>query len=518
MDAGAAIGNLGWLAASWPEYRRFRRDAGNLEAMQRARLEHYLRSNADTAFGRHYGFAAIRSIDEYAERVPIQDYDDFEPWIERIAKGEARVLTADPVRLFEPTSGSSGPSKLIPFTASLQQEIRQAVATWSSRNFLSQPGLLMGRAYWSLTPQMSVPERQDSVIPIGFDEDSAYLGGVAQKLINWTLVANPALRNMHDMDEFWRATLLMLLRCRDLRLVSVWHPSYLVLLVERLRDQWESLLKDLQGSDPRRAGYLQSAGCDDLLRIWPRLRLISCWADGFAAATVAQLEALFPGVIIQPKGLIATEGVVTIPFGDQRPLAVRSHFFEFLDDSGNARASWQLQEGETYSVILTTGGGLYRYRLGDRVEVDGFFRDTPSLRFLGREDSVSDLRGEKISEGFAGQVIRDVLDRNNIESRFSMLAVENESTTPAYVLFLEMDTETPKELAQQLERDLCANPHYELCVRLGQLGKARVARIGGGGFDLYSKRLSEMGMRIGDIKPTPLSRQSGWSRFFAVTN
>jgi len=518
MNAGAAIGNLGWLAASWPEYRRFRRDAGNLEATQRARLEHYLRSNADTAIGRHYGFARIRSIGEYAERVPIQDYDDLEQWIGRIAKGEAGVLTADPVRLFEPTSGSSGPSKLIPFTASLQQEIRQAVATWSSRNFLSQPGLLLGRAYWSLTPQMSVPGRPDSVVPIGFDEDSAYLGGVAQKLINWTLVANPALRDMHDMDEFWRATLLMLLRCRDLRLVSVWHPSYLVLLIERLRDQWDSLLKDLEGTDPRHAGHLQYAGCDNLQRIWPELRLISCWADGHAAATVAQLKALFPSVIIQPKGLIATEGVVTIPLGEQRPLAVRSHFFEFLDDSGNARASWQLQEGRTYSVILTTGGGLYRYRLGDRVEVDGFFRDTPSLRFLGREDAVSDLRGEKISEGFAGQVIRDVLARNHIESRFSMLAVEDESTTPAYVLFLDMDTEAPGKLAQQLERELCANPHYELCARLGQLGKARVARIGGSGFELYSKRLSDMGMRIGDIKPTPLSRQSGWSRFFPATN
>ena len=99
-----------------------------------------------------------------------------------------------------------------------------------------------------------------------------------------------------------------------------------------------------------------------------------------------------------------------------------------------------------------------------------------------------------------------------------MLAVEDESSTPAYVLFLETDAGLPADLAEQLERELCANPHYELCVRLGQLNKARIMRIGGGGFELYSKRLSEAGMRIGDIKPTPLSRQSGWSRFFPDTN
>jgi hypothetical protein len=513
MNIGAAVGNIGWLAASLPEYRRFMRDAGNPEASQRARLEQYLRENADTAFGRHYDFASLCSPGDYAERVPIQGYDAFEPWIDRIANGEARVLTADPVRLFEPTSGSSGPSKLVPYTASLQREIRQAVAAWSSKNFLSQPGLLFGRAYWSLTPQMSLPERPGSAVPIGFDEDSAYLGGAAQKLINRTLVADPALRDLHDMDAFWRSTLLMLLRSTDLRLVSVWHPSYLVVLVERLREQWASLLEELDGTDQRRAGDLRSAGCDDLQRIWPGLRLISCWADGHAAATAADLATLF-----QPKGLIATEGVVTIPFGGRRPLAIRSHYFEFLDEGGDAHGAWQLEEGKTYSVVLTTGGGFYRYRLGDLVEVDGFYRGTPSIMFVGREGSVSDFRGEKISEEFAGQVIRDVLEAGRITSRFSMLAVDTDASPPAYVLYLETDSNLTSELAQQLERQLSANPHYELCVRLGQLGRARVERIGGNGFDLYSQRLSEMGMRMGDIKPTPLSRHSGWSRFFAVSD
>jgi hypothetical protein len=116
MNVGATFGNLSWLAASLPEYRRFKRDARNLESTQRNRLQHYLRRNAGTAFGLQHGFGGINSWEEFTEQVPVRNYDDFEPWISRIAAGELKVLTQDPVRLFEPSSGSSGPAKLIPYT------------------------------------------------------------------------------------------------------------------------------------------------------------------------------------------------------------------------------------------------------------------------------------------------------------------------------------------------------------------------------------------------------------------
>jgi hypothetical protein len=528
MNTGAAIGNLGWLAGSLPELLRFRRDSGNLESTQRKLLRDFLARNADTAFGRQHSFQDIRGFEDYAERVPVRSYDEFVPWINRIAAGEEQVLSADPVRLFEPTSGSSGPAKLIPYTASLQREIRRAVAAWSAGNFLSRPDLLFGRAYWSLTPQMTVSQPPESVIPVGFDEDSAYLGGMTQTLINRTLATHPGLRQVGDMDEFWRLTLLMLLRCRDLRLVSVWHPSYLALLVERLRCHWPSLLADLASGvrllepaigiprDSVRARELEAAGCDDLLAIWPKLQLISCWADGHAAASVPQLRALFPGVAIQAKGLVATEGIVTIPFADRRPLACRSHVFEFFDDGGKVHRPWQLELNHTYSVAITTGGGLYRYRLGDRVKVDGFLGDVPSLQFVGREDSVSDYYGEKLSEDFVGDVIRRVSSRLDHPPRFAMLALDDDPANPAYVLYIEVDGDLPDSLPHTLQRELCANPHYELCTRLGQLGNVRVFRIAANGYDAYAGRLSAMGMRIGDIKPTPLSSHSGWDHYFTA--
>ncbi len=531
MNVGATFGNLSWLAASLPEYRRFKRDARNLESTQRNRLQHYLRRNAGTAFGLQHGFGGINSWEEFTEQVPVRDYDDFEPWISRITAGELKVLTQDPVRLFEPSSGSSGPAKLIPYTQSLQREIRQGVAVWSANNFLSKPELLTGRSYWSLTPQMDAMASTESGIPVGFDEDSAYLGGITQYLINRTLATKSALRLVDNMDVFWRVTLLMLLQCRDLRFISVWHPSYLGLLVERMRRNWPSLLQELESGyslntpalrihrSPARAHELRATGYDNLHLIWPNLRTISCWTDGHAATYIPQLRSLFPEATLQAKGLLATEGFVTIPYGAHgalRPLAIRSHVFEFLGNDDKLYAPWQIEKGEEYTVLITTGGGLYRYRLGDRIQVDGFFDEVPCLSFVGKEDQVSDFYGEKLNENFVANVFSTVFAKHNIDPHFALLAIEESFTTPAYVLYLELDGEIPHSLARQVDQALRENPHYDLCIRLGQLGNARIARVQNDAFSLYAKRLSEIGMRLGDIKPTPLSRHNGWHQCFGI--
>ena len=114
MKGTAAIANGAWLAASLPEYLHFRRAAAAVEPTQRHLLQSCLQRNAETSFGREHGFSDIHSWEKFAERVPVRGYDEFRGWIDRIADGEHAVLTADRVRLFEPSSGSSGAAKWIP--------------------------------------------------------------------------------------------------------------------------------------------------------------------------------------------------------------------------------------------------------------------------------------------------------------------------------------------------------------------------------------------------------------------
>ena len=133
-------------------------------------------------------------------------------------------------------------------------------------------------------------------------------------------------------------------------------------------------------------------------RTWPDLAVISCWTDGASAAEARRLREFFPTTAIQGKGLLATEACVSLPLAAGRGpvLAVRSHFFEFTTDDGRCLAAHEVEAGTEYSVVVTTGGGLYRYRLEDRVLVTGFLGTTPTLRFLGKAGHVCDRYGEKL--------------------------------------------------------------------------------------------------------------------------
>jgi hypothetical protein len=525
MNIGALSGNIAWLTASAGEWLRFRSCAGNLERSQRLRLQHYLRGNAKTEFGRKHGFANIRSWEEYADKVPARSFDELRPWIDRIAAGEQGILTENRVRLFEPSSGSTGPEKWVPYTASLQAEFRRAVAVWVTATFLAHPSLMAGRAYWSLTPAISRTSRRESVVPVGFDTDSEYLGGAMQALINLTLVTRPQLGQITDMEMFWRLTLLLLLKCRDLRMISVWHPTYLSLLLQQLCRNWDGLLQDLRqgltirhpelriSSDISRARELSKMEPGAPAEIWPRLGLISCWTDAHASGYLHEIKAAFPDACLQPKGLVATEAFVTIPLGGLRPLAIRSHFFEFFDDDGRIRAPWQLKSGQTCTLVVTTGGGLYRYRLEDRVEVNGFFGQIPSLRFLGKNDNVSDYFGEKLSESFAANALKEAFLTHGLQPGFAMLAIDDLDNRPAYKLYLDCRGDIPATLAEKLDVELRKNPHYDLCLRLGQLEGACIVPVSGDAFDRYTRRLAGRGIRLGDIKPTALSRLSNWRKF-----
>jgi hypothetical protein len=511
------VKTLPWIALNAPGYARFRSALSSPEAVQRNLLRCYLRDNAGTAFGRTHRFSTIRTPEEYQSRVPLSTWEDVAPWVDRIAAGEPGVLTRSLVRTLEPTSGSSAAAKRIPYTAAMQREIRRAVAPWIFDLYKDRPRLALGCAYWSITP-VAVEEDETSAVPVGFEEDAEYLGGFWRRLVDSTLAVPGAVRHIRDMDAFRYATLLFLLRRSDLSLISVWHPSFLTLLMGALPDFWDRLLTDIERGTPRlsplprRAAELRAVGPDEPVRIWPRLGLLSCWGDAHAALHLPELRRMFPGVEIQPKGLLATEAFVTIPFAGKTPLAIRSHFFEFLPEDGERpRFAHELEPGGTYSVVVTTGGGLYRYQLGDRVEATGFVGRTPSLRFLGRERHTSDLRGEKLHEGFVAGVLARVFQRLEISPRFALLAPD---VPDGYTLYLEMDGEPPADLDRILELELSANPHYRAAVSLGQLTPAKIFLIEKDGFSLYLRRCQERGQRLGDVKPLALSTLPGWSEVF----
>src|SRR6185436_5150092 len=109
----------------------------------------------------------------------------------------------------------------------------RAIGPWLADLYRSHPSVARGSAYWAITPLAPVVEK-GSVVPVGFDDDAAYLGGTRERLARAVMAVPSAVRWIENMDAFRYVTLLHLLRRRDLALVSVWHPSFLGLLLDAL--------------------------------------------------------------------------------------------------------------------------------------------------------------------------------------------------------------------------------------------------------------------------------------------
>lgn len=531
----ARVATVAWCASSLPAWWRYRRALDAPSSAQRRLLVHYIRRNADTAFGRAHGFARIRTIADYQARVPLASYEQYEPLVRRIAQGERRVLTAEPVTRLAVTSGSTSAAKLVPYTATLHAEIARAVGAWAVDLYRAWPQIAGGPAFWSVTPAVRPPVVPNARVPIGFEEDSRYLGGLSHRLVDAAMAVPGSVRQIGDHETHRYVTLLCLLRARELRLISVWHPSYLTLLLDALRTHWDALIADIRRGevtapqplpghigallhrrrrpDIARAEELRAAGPDACNRLWPRLGLVSCWGDAAARHALDDLRQRLPGVRLQPKGLLATEAIVTLPLGGRRPLAICSHFFEFIDAGDRVRLAHELEAGATYGVAVTTGGGLYRYLLGDRVQVDGSVGRTPSLRFVGRDAQVSDRVGEKLHESFVATVI-ERLFASERPPRFAMLAPDRTPEGVSYTLFVETDAALSPDLPHRLEAALSENPHYALAVGLRQLAPSRLVCICEG-FQAFARHSIDRGQRLGDLKPVALHREEGWSKVFA---
>jgi len=517
--------NRVWLGGQLLAHRRFNAALAKPRHCQESILGSYIKANAATEFGRRHDFAHIRSVGDFQQRVPLSNYDDYTAAIARIGNGERNVLSTSPVRMLEPSSGSTSARKLVPYTAQLQTEIRRAIAPWLVDLARSVPSIRNGRSYWAITPTTGHELEAGSAtepVPVGFDSDSAYLGGWLAWMTSRVLLNCEDLSLVSDIGEFRRLTLLRLLAAPDLRLISVWHPTFFVLLLDELVASWPALLRDLEtgvrpagpvrGVSPNRARARKLAGVDPHYpeSIWPELAVVSCWGDGHAARDCAALARYFPGTMIQSKGLLATEACISIPFAEKKPLAIRSHFFEFIDANENAKTSWELDQGESYSVVVTTGSGFCRYRLHDRIVVDGFVKSTPSIRFVGKEDSVSDLRGEKLSEAFVAGILGRLLPTLAPDAGFAMLAPSITAAMPRYTLFVDSDYACDDKMRIQLESELERNPNYAHCVHLGQLGSVGILRVGADATERYVERLRNRGQRLGVIKPIALSPLTDW--------
>ena len=395
-------------------------------------------------------------------------------------------------------------------------DFRAAILPWLA-DAIVKYGLGNGCAYLAISPATRQPEQTSGGISVGLP-DCAYLGDDALNALVELSAVPLWVANVPNVPDWQLVTLYWLVRRNDLEMISVWSPTFFLTLMDGLEHRFselEALLRlggaifqhTLQPDSTALSRLGRYAKSKDARSLWPHLKLVSCWRDASSKSFFDELKHRLPQAAFQGKGLLATEGVVTVPDWEGRQtLATDSGFFEFLDDKGYLWFAHELECGTRYEVVMTTSGGLYRYRTGDCVIGEGIGENLPLLRFIGRRGLVSDMVGEKLTEEF----VADCLD--GIPG-FHML-VPYVRAKPQYVLVMDKCIGIQTEaITISIEESLSRNPQYAYARRMGQLDSLSVFLVSNP-LVTYINRVIKDGARLGDVKVPALRPETDWLEMF----
>lgn len=86
-----------------------------VETQEKA-FHHLIEKAKETSFGKDHHFDKIKTHEDFATRVPIRDYEELKPYVERVVAGETDVLWPGKPLYFAKTSGTTSGAKYIPIT------------------------------------------------------------------------------------------------------------------------------------------------------------------------------------------------------------------------------------------------------------------------------------------------------------------------------------------------------------------------------------------------------------------
>ncbi len=480
-------------AAAW-ENERLEAALADAPTQQANLLNDLVRTNAGTRFGREHAFTRIHSIGDFRARVPVRSADEFSPWLEAVAGGELHALTREPPAAFEATSGTSSGVKVIPYPEAALRAFRAGVLPWLHALLTRCPRITDGVAYVAASPVARAPRTLPGGGALGLPSDAAYLGADLLPALTRVITAPPSTT---DIDTWRIRTLAHFARRRDLTLISIWSPTFLLELLEALPANAGRVLAELHATgDAGAVRRLERAlnGKNVREHLWPELQAVSMWRDGASAPYAQRVGALLPGVHLDAKGVLATESVITVGTARGAVPALTSAFLEFVVD-GVPHLAHELQVGTRYRAVLTTPGGLWRYDIGDEFECVDREQGVPRLRFVGRAGVVSDLVGEKLTDSFVAGAL----------AQLPAAATLVPSTRPAphYELWIDCGEPASASFASGVERSLRANPQYAYARELGQLRALEI--VCAPGFARHrAHRAFERGGRLGDSKSCAL--------------
>ncbi len=453
-------------------YNSYKKSLVNIESSQDAVLKNILKSLSKTEYGKSNNIKGNESYKEFIKKIPINTYETLRPFIEKdYNRFNKNILPTKPI-IWENTSGSSGKIKHIPYSLNLLNSFRRMFLYWVYDLITFGPQFKSYKTFISI----SAPLAESN----GFDSDLDYLPPGVNFFFGKLFVFPKELNGVKNPHQFRLILARTLVRTRNLEIISIWSPTYLLSLIDFINENREEVL--LGENIP--LGNWES--------VWPELKLISTWADGSASYFIPELKKYFPNIYIQSKGLLATEAPLTFPSLKQGQLPLANCiFYEFLDDQGYIYRLHELKENHLYTILFSNNSGLYRYNIFDQVKVKSFTDNIPNLIFIGRSNNISDLTGEKLSEVLVEEIFKKILPEN--EYAFLLPSMKDELS------YFCVHNSSLKNFHELLDKELMGIFHYKQSIELGQL-KPLKTKYQSEPMKIYFDFFQSKGINLGDIK------------------
>jgi hypothetical protein len=418
------------------------------------------------------------------DRLPVVEYDDLSEYLE----GE---LFKEKIICFEETSGSSGQSKRIPYNSKILKSFSRMFIIWSN-DILNSIQFDSYKFYFSITPQFGNEEKS------GLEDDSEYMGGVLSFFSGRYFVQIPEVKSIKNSEEFLMQLSLVLISNRKLEIISIWSPTYMLTLLSFITNNFKDINKYLSNGNYRNLKFDKLELRDDSVgTLFPSLKYISSWGSASARKEFLELKEIFRDIVVQEKGLLATEAPMTIPLMGLEggvPL-IDEVYFEFFDEEDNRFNISQVEKGNSYRLVISQKAGFLRYNIKDCVKVVGFYKKTPLLEFVGRRDAISDMFGEKVHE----------LDVQLAISNTDIRCLIPSKKDKCYVVVADSNKNfSSDDTLRKIEEVLCKNIHYKNSRNLKQLNNLEILFIKDLERKIIQFHQEQFSISAGDLKVSSL--------------
>ncbi|MAM17702.1 MAG: GH3 auxin-responsive promoter family protein [Bacteroidota bacterium] len=442
-------------------------------------FENLISEAAQTEFGKDHDFASISKMEDFQQKVPIRDYEQLKPYVEKMVAGEENILWPGKPLYYAKTSGTTSGAKYIPLTKeSMPHHIeaaRNAILCYIAETGNSK--FVDGKMIF-LQGSPELDEKNGVKLGRLSGIVAHYVPGYLQKNRMPSWETNCIADWEEKVDAIVEET-----KGENMSVISgipSWVQMYFEKLIEKTGQKVGDLFPNFDlfiyggvNYEPYRAKFENLIG-----RKVPSIELYPA-SEGFFAFQDKQQEK---GMLLQLNSGIFYEFVDASEFFDENPKRLQLH---------------EVEKGVNYVMIISSNAGLWAYDLGDTIQ----FTCLKPFRVIvsGRIKHYISAFGEHVIGKEVEQAMQEALRETGARiSEFTVAPQINpqESELPYHEWFVDFEEE-PDDLnkfAEIIDKSLQQqNSYYFDLIEGNILQRLKITRVQQNAFQDYMKSVGKLG-------------------------